>query len=107
MREVLTVLNNNSYNCAMKFVFGVMLLLLVALQYRLWVGEGSLANIARLKQEIEVQKQENQRLEHINNQLANEVDALRNGYEAIEAKAREELGLVKKGETYFFFVDEE
>ncbi len=91
----------------MKIAFTFMLLILVALQYRLWVGEGSIANISRLKQEIKIQQEENQRLIRKNGQLSKEVEALRNGYDAIEAKAREELGLVKKGETYFFFIDDE
>lgn len=91
----------------MKILFACLLLIFVALQYRLWVGEGSLANIARLKEQIGVQEEENRRLRQLNAQLQKEVEALRNGTDAIEAKAREELGLVKEGETYFFFVDEE
>ena len=91
----------------MKVAFVILLIVLMALQYRLWVGEGSLANIARLQKEIEQQREENNRLKQMNVQLAKEVDALRLGYDAIEAKAREELGLVKEGETFFFFVDEE
>ena len=91
----------------MKVAFVILLIVLMALQYRLWVGEGSLANIARLQKEIEQQREENSRLKQMNVQLAKEVDALRLGYDAIEAKAREELGLVKEGETFFFFVDEE
>jgi len=71
------------------------------------VGEGSFANIARLNQQIEQQNMENQRLKLKNEQLANEVEALREGFSAIEAKAREELGFVKEDETYFFFVDED
>ena len=89
----------------MKILFAVFVTLLVGLQYRLWVGEGSLANIAQLSEQIDQQTQENNRLSSRNQQLAIEVDALRTGYDAIEAKAREELGLVKPNETFFFFIE--
>jgi len=52
----------------MKIAFTFMLFILVALQYRLWVGEGSIANISRLKQEIKIQQEENQRLIRKNGQ---------------------------------------
>jgi cell division protein FtsB len=91
----------------MKIAFFVLLALLLALQYRLWVGEGSLAHIARLKQQIETQANENARLKMRNDQLVSEVDALRDGYSAIEAKAREDLGMIKEGETFFLFLEEQ
>jgi len=106
-RNHLTATLKDSYNMFMKVLLGLLLLVLCGLQYRLWVGDGSLANIARLKQQIEQQSEENKRLQLKNDQLASEVEALRNGFDAIEAKAREELGFVKEDETYFFFVNEE
>ncbi len=84
-----------------------LLLLLLGLQYRLWVGEGSFAHIARLRQQIVEQAQENTRLKSQNDRLVAEVDALRKDNQAIEAKAREELGLIKEGETFFLFVEGE
>jgi len=91
----------------MKFAFFALVVLLIGLQYRLWVGEGSYAHIARLEKKIEDQKSENARLKIQNDQLVGEVDALRNGYSAIEAKAREDLGMIKEGETFFLFLEEQ
>lgn len=91
----------------MKWLAVVLLLVLVGLQYRLWIGDGSLANIARLNDKIEKQQQENERLKERNRILAAEVQALKNGLDAIEERARTDMGMVKKGETFFMVVDEE
>ncbi|MFT7559679.1 MAG: cell division protein FtsB [Flavobacteriales bacterium] len=90
----------------MKIIAAFLFIVLLALQYRLWVGEGSLAHVAQLQSLIDIQKSENARLLTENNLLAAEVAALKNGSNAIEAKAREELGLIKKGETFFLILDE-
>lgn len=90
----------------MKMMLIVLATLLLFLQYRLWVGEGSLAHVSRLRQQIDAQQQENARLQAQNSKLVAEVEALREGYTAIEAKAREELGLIKDGETFFLFVED-
>lgn len=89
----------------MKWLLVVLIAVLLGLQYRLWVGEGSLAHVSRLQGQIKNQDRENQRLRLQNERLEAEVKALRDGYDAIEAKAREELGLVKEGETFFLFVE--
>ena len=65
-----------------------------------------MAHVAQLKQKIDEQKQLNQRLKSENKLLAAEVKALKEGDVAIEARAREELGLIKEGETFFLILDE-
>src|SRR5690606_41232554 len=75
------------------------LALLAALEYRLWVGEGSLAHVAQLKQEIAEQQRENEKLLERNRVLAAEVIELKQGLETIEERARHELGMVKEGAT--------
>lgn len=90
----------------MKFTIIGLVLICVLLQYRLWVGEGSLAAVHRLQKQIEIQERENARLQAQNSRLAAQVAALRDGDAAIEARAREELGLIKEGETYFLFVED-
>ena len=91
----------------LKLVLCVLLVLLALTQYRLWVGEGSLAQVVRLKQEIKVQRQQNEALMEKNRVLRAEVHKLKNGYETIEEKARTDMGLIKKGETFYMFVEEE
>ena len=85
----------------MKWLWVISLALLAALQYRLWVGEGSLAHVAQLKQQIAEQKSENEKLLERNRVLTAEVIELKQGLETIEERARHELGMVKEGETLF------
>lgn len=85
----------------LQLVFGALLLLLLALQYRLWVGEGSLAEVMQLERQLAIQAAELADLRERNATLQAEVDDLREGLEAIEARARSELGLIRPGETYF------
>ncbi len=79
----------------------VLILLLVGLQYRLWVGDGSLAQVTDLKQQIADQQGANQRLLERNRILEAEVMELKKGMETVEERARHELGMVKKGETLY------
>lgn len=88
----------------MKWLVAVLIVALVYLQYRLWIAEGSLATVIALQSEIEEQQQENRRLRERNRLLAAEVDALRTDDEAIEERARTDLGLIKEGETFFMLV---
>ncbi|MDX9687028.1 MULTISPECIES: cell division protein FtsB [Halopseudomonas] len=85
----------------LKWLWVISLALLAALQYRLWVGEGSLAHVAQLKQEIAEQQRENEKLLERNRVLTAEVIELKQGLETIEERARHELGMVKEGETLF------
>lgn len=79
----------------------LLLMLLAGLQYRLWVGEGSLAQVSELKRQIDDQRAENERLHERNRVLEAEVRELKQGMETVEERARHELGMVKEGETLF------
>jgi len=84
----------------------VLLLVLVGfLQYRLWVGEGSLAEVHALTQEIAAQEAELERLVARNRELQAEVDDLRTGLAAVEERARAELGMIKPGETFLQVIE--
>lgn len=83
----------------------VLILLLGALQYRLWVGEGSLAELHSLKREIAFEESELERLRARNRELQAEVDDLREGSEAIEERARTELGMIKPGEIFIQVIE--
>ncbi|MDM8349293.1 cell division protein FtsB [Pseudomonas sp. sp1636] len=78
-----------------------LILLLVGLQYRLWVGDGSLAQVTDLSRQIADQQGENQRLLERNRILEAEVMELKKGMETVEERARHELGMVKEGETLY------
>lgn len=83
------------------WLFPILLLLLAGLQYRLWAGDGSLAQVGELQQQIAEQKGENQRLLERNRILEAEVMELKKGMETVEERARHELGMVKDGETLY------
>lgn len=90
----------------MKFLLVTLTLIALGLQYRFWVGDGSLAHMVRLNDEIERQQAENDRLKERNRLLAAEVDALKRGTEGIEERARHQMGMIKQGETFFLIVNE-
>lgn len=85
----------------MRWVIAVLLVVLAWMQYRLWVGAGSLADVHNLKQEIARQGVELEQLRARNRALMAEVQDLKQGVDALEERARAELGMVKEGETFF------
>ena len=89
----------------MRILVVILILLVILLQYDLWVGEGSLATVHQINQSIELQKQEIQQLKERNAALEAEVLDLKQGLEAIEERARSEMGMVKEGETYIQVID--
>ena len=90
----------------MKWLWRIARSLLAAMQYRLWVGEGSLAHVSQLKQQIAEQQRENEQLLERNRVLTAEVIELKQGLETVEERARHELGMVKQGETLFQLSDQ-
>ena len=87
----------------------VLLVLLVAmlafLQYRLWLGEGGRRSVAALEQRVDEQLRENTGLKERNDALAAEVEDLKSGEAAVEERARNELGMIKPGETFYRVIE--
>ena len=83
----------------------VLVLLLAALQYKLWYGSGGQHEVAALTAQVKTQVAENRRLQARNDALAAEVADLKAGGEAVEERARSELGMVKPGETFYRVID--
>lgn len=83
------------------WLFVVLILALAGLQYRLWVGDGSLAQVRDLQKQIADQEGENERLLERNRILEAEVAELKKGTETVEERARHELGMVKDKETLY------
>jgi cell division protein FtsB len=82
-------------------VIAILVGLLLFMQYRLWVGDGSLAEVNNLQQEISQLQKEMVGLRERNRALQAEVEDLRSGQTAIEERARSELGMIKEGETFY------
>jgi cell division protein FtsB len=87
-----------------KALIVLLISLLALVQFRLWVGEESLAEVWRLRQAIEQQSAENVLFKSRNQRLEAEVRDLKNGLEAVEERARLELGMIRKDEIYFQIV---
>ncbi|MBI3902840.1 MAG: cell division protein FtsB [Nitrosomonadales bacterium] len=85
----------------MRVVTFILLALLLLLQYPLWLGKGGWLKVWDLDRQVEAQKQLNQKTQTRNAALDAEVRDLKQGTEAIEERARSELGMVKQGETFF------
>ena len=90
----------------MRYLVAILLLLLLLLQYDLWVGDGSLATVWRLQKNIESQQAENAALKERNRALEAEVRDLKTGTDAVEERARNELGMVREGETYIQVIED-
>ncbi len=75
--------------------------LLLVLQFRLWIGDGSLSDVWQISQSVTAQQSENETLQARNAALEAEVNDLKKGTAAIEERARSELGMIKEGETFF------
>ena len=83
----------------------LLVLLLAALQYKLWYGSGGQHEVAALTAQVKTQVAENRRLQARNDALAAEVADLKAGGEAVEERARSELGMVKPSETFYRVID--
>ena len=89
----------------MRWLFAGLLFILLVLQYRLWFADGSLAELHRLERQIEEQAHINEQLQERNTALEREVMDLQSGNKGLEQRAREQLGLIREGETFYQFVD--
>ena len=75
--------------------------LLLALQYPLWIGKGSWMRVRELDRQLVAQREANVRLKARNDALDAEVRDLKQGHEALEERARLELGMIRKDETFY------
>jgi len=84
-----------------KLVIGILLMLLVVLQYQLWRGDRGMPGVHRLEVAVASQREENARLEDRNRHLAAEVLDLKEGLEAVEERARTNLGMIGRDEIFY------
>ncbi|MGB3726364.1 MAG: cell division protein FtsB [Glaciecola sp.] len=84
-----------------KWIALLLILLFAALQYRLWFGKNSIADYKNMQAQIDVLEQQNANLRQRNKLLKADIDDLQIGIESMEERARNELGLIKEGETFY------
>jgi cell division protein FtsB len=85
----------------MRWLTLFLVVLILALQYPLWLGKGSWLRVWEVDRELTNQKDVSQKLKARNASLDADVRDLKQGYEAIEERARSELGMVKRDEIFF------
>ncbi|PCH85963.1 MAG: cell division protein FtsB [Piscirickettsiaceae bacterium] len=88
----------------MKALVAILIILFAYLQYKLWIAEGNVQDLWALEGRIETLMNENDSLTKRNNALQAEVENLKSGLDVVEEKARRDLGLVGKDETFFQIV---
>lgn len=79
--------------------------MLAALQYRIWIGEGSLAQKVELQRAVEVRKLQIIQSEQRNDLVDREVKALKKGMDSVEERSRSDLGMIKEGETFYMVIE--
>ncbi len=89
----------------MRTVIMGLLLIVAALQYKLWLGDGSISSWKHLEKELAAHEIENHKLAAQNRILETEVIELKQGEDALEEQARLELGMIKDNETYYQLMD--
>jgi cell division protein FtsB len=92
---------SNGSDLMMKWLFALLVVIFLSLQYKLWLGQGGLRDVKNLSQLVDQARVRIKAQKERNNALTGEVRDLKSGKEAIEERARSELGMIRKGETFF------
>jgi cell division protein FtsB len=83
----------------------ILIALLIGLQIKLWVGDGGMRDLRAIRARVSAQQVENAKLKQRNDALRADVEDLKHGQDAVEARARSQLGLIKPGEVFYQVVD--
>ncbi|HAR89408.1 MAG: cell division protein FtsB [Pseudomonadales bacterium] len=89
----------------MKILLTSLAIILLSLQFQLWLGEGSVRSLSLLKSELADQQAVNADLQARNRLLEIEVVDLKNGLEAVEERARSELGMIGDDEVFYLIIE--
>ncbi len=79
----------------------ILVTILLFLQYRLWFDRGGMIDMMHLKKQLAQQNEENAKLKQRNDDLLRQIRSLQSNNDAVESRARQELGMIKKGETFY------
>jgi cell division protein FtsB len=89
-----------------KIIIAIMIVLFFILQYELWYAHGGILDVSRLKHKIREKTSINEDVNAKSRVLQEEIEYLKQSQAAVEGRAREEFGMVKKDETFYQVVDE-
>ena len=90
----------------MKILIAFLIIFLLALQYKLWLADDGLHEVWRLTEKVELHKHKISILQSRNQALTAEVADLKSGLGAIEERARSELGMIRRGEIFYYLIGE-
>jgi cell division protein FtsB len=90
-----------------KIITFVLLILFLWLQYKIWLQDGGIPEILQLKDEVKQVEDKVEKLQERNASLDAEVKDLKKGLDAIEERARSEMGMIRKGEVYYQVIEPE
>lgn len=91
----------------MKLIICILLTMLISLQYKLWIADKSLTQVHHLKKQKQTIIAKNEALKVRNATLFSEIISLKQGLETVEEYARSEMGMIKKGETFYQLVNQD
>ena len=89
----------------MKVIITILVVLLLYFQFKLWVGDGGIPDVMHIQNEVDNAKIKENKLQERNKALAAEVRDLKQGLNAIEERARNELGMIKNDETFYQIIN--
>ncbi len=89
----------------MKYLAAALVSLILIMQYPLWLGKGGWLNVLQLEDKVINSRQENLQLQDRNKILYAEISDLKQGTDAIEERARTELGMIKRNEMFFQIIE--
>jgi cell division protein FtsB len=91
----------------MRLITVVLALLLIGLQYRLWLAPGGIPTLWQLQSQLQAQTRQNQQLAERNQVLDAQVQDLKQGLDVVEERARHDLGMIKQGETFYHIIGDQ
>lgn len=89
----------------MRPIYIILIIALVVLQHKLWLGDGNVIEWVQLEKKLEEHRSENEKLASRNRAIEADIRELKSGDQALEEQARYELGMIKENEAYYQFVD--
>lgn len=87
----------------MRWIFALLLLLFLILQYQLWFGDRGLVSVHRLTQKTLIEQEKKEAIRHENELLVDKIERVKNHPELVENYARRDLGMIKKDEVFYRF----
>ncbi|MGH8182310.1 MAG: cell division protein FtsB [Rhodanobacteraceae bacterium] len=89
----------------LRWIALILIALLIGLQVKLWVGDGGMRDLRAIRARVAEQQAQNTKLKQRNDALHADVEDLKHGQDAVEARARSQLGLIKPGEVFYQVVN--